>query len=394
LPLQKSFLGRIASHNTRGSMVSFVAVILLALAPGLAKAETLYGVTYTGGQLITIDPTTGAGTLVGTFAPPANSPTGLAIRQPNQLFVLSDTTQLLYQIDPATGSVLSTINIGMPPGALLEGDLTFRSDGVGFLALSFPVFQLWTFTPTAGSAALVGTCNPGMDGLAFNSAGVLYGLDEGCDKLYTINPATGATTLIGNTGLAFPVSSAGLAFDSAGNLYAGIAGGLLGGPSSLYKINPATGAATLVGPIGFKDVSGIRFTLPPPTPPGGGGGGSGGVGEGSYVGVTPPPLGGSEGSFAFVEQFVQRTVPPSRNSVGMPVLAGPFLNSLDGGLVPAGFTAGPPPGTRLQVFNVSAVGRPHTDSQQTTSGPGDLVLGAVVVVLLAMGVEGLRRALG
>jgi|SRR5690554_1312344 len=61
-------------------------------------------------------------------------------------------------------------------------------------------------------------------------------------NLYTINPATGAMTLIGNAGLT--VNLNGLAYDhTTGNLYA-VSG------SDLYTLNTTTGAATLVGALG------------------------------------------------------------------------------------------------------------------------------------------------
>jgi hypothetical protein len=71
-------------------------------------------------------------------------------------------------------------------------------------------------------------------------------------NLYTINPATAAATLVGPTtiGLA-PIGLTGLAFHpTTGVLYGVTPNGTFGGatnPNSFVTINPATGAATLIG---------------------------------------------------------------------------------------------------------------------------------------------------
>ena len=133
--------------------------------------------------------------------------------------------------------------------------------------------------------------NPNMYALAFNPAGVLYGLQNTSAELHTINQVTGATTLVGPSGL--PAQNiGGLACDDAGNFYAAFGTGV--GSSSLYRINASTGAATLIGSIGFTGVSDISFTGTPSSQPGG-------AGEGTFVGSTGPAAAitrpGGEGTF-------------------------------------------------------------------------------------------------
>lgn len=78
--------------------------------------------------------------------------------------------------------------------------------------------------------------------LAFSTAGVLYGVNHSNDSLYTIDMATGAATLIGDTGL---TNLEGLDFTSAGQLYAWNAtSGLLAQQAGLNTLDPATGAST------------------------------------------------------------------------------------------------------------------------------------------------------
>jgi hypothetical protein len=92
-----------------------------------------------------------------------------------------------------------------------------------------------------------------LDGLAWGSDGQLYGLDAS-GNLVTINPSTGAETLVGSTGLGADTNTfAGL---TDGALYA------LDASNNLYSINPTTGAATLVGATGVPPIDPADFTTP------------------------------------------------------------------------------------------------------------------------------------
>lgn len=149
------------------------------------------------------------------------------------------------------------------------------------------------------SMAGAGVWAVGLLGLALVSApgarGALYGIDSDLDKLYRVDPATGAVTLVGSTntnGLATP---AGLAWGGSqmyvidladGDLFtldlntgsptligtSGILGwqGLAARPSdgalfavnqnnNLYSISATTGAATLIGATGIVLPTALAF---------------------------------------------------------------------------------------------------------------------------------------
>jgi outer membrane protein assembly factor BamB len=232
------------------SCVAFVS--LLGGPPDAAEAgPILYGITF-GDQLVQIDPATGAGTVIG----PLDSDMlafGIANRG-GDLYAYDQVADLIQQIDPATGHTLASISIGA--GDLIaEGDLTFRADGVGFLAPASR--KLYQFDITTGMSTLITSTLPlNIDGLAFDAAGVLYAFtDFTSSNVLTIDPTTGASTIVGSHGVVTPRGKnlGGLSFDASGILYAVIGDGL-------YTIDPATGAATLIGPItGVSGVSGIAF---------------------------------------------------------------------------------------------------------------------------------------
>lgn len=81
-------------------------------------------------------------------------------------------------------------------------------------------------------------------GLTYNPTNATtYLMDgNGSAALYTVNTATGATTLVGNHNF-FELGS--VAINPAGSMYA--AEGVFGFMNTFYELNPATGMATLVG---------------------------------------------------------------------------------------------------------------------------------------------------
>jgi hypothetical protein len=118
--------------------------------------------------------------------------------------------------------------------------------------------QLYRVNGTTAAATLVGPIRIGatpisITGLAIHPAtGVLYGIvsngsPSNARALVTINPATGAATLVGNAGI--PISD--IAFSAAGTLY-----GWARGTNTLATINLATGVATSLGPSGLAAFAG------------------------------------------------------------------------------------------------------------------------------------------
>lgn len=231
-----------------------LAMAAFAVIPGFAlSAPVLYGITFEN-RLITIDATTGAGTLVGSLSSSMGA-FGLATTG-GRLYTFDQSSDRLVELNPATGATLNTIDI-VVPNLTGEGGIAFRSDGVGFLnSTGGDTSTIYRFTTAPSSAALVGTTGgvAGIDGLAFSPSDVLFALGQNEDNnLYTVNQGSGTLTLIGATGVAGLNSLGGLDFLGS-TLYAAI-------NNSLYTLNTTTGAATLIGAIsgGNGAVSGLAF---------------------------------------------------------------------------------------------------------------------------------------
>jgi hypothetical protein len=87
----------------------------------------------------------------------------------------------------------------------------------------------------------------GIESLAISSSGTLYGATQGA--LYTINPANGQATLVGNfNNSAIGSSGQNIRFGSDGNLY-DTDGGVSANNTDLFQINTVNGQATLMGVV-------------------------------------------------------------------------------------------------------------------------------------------------
>jgi len=121
---------------------------------------------------------------------------------------------------------------------------------------------LFTVNPANGHLTFVGNANannqpaaaetPEINFWAFGSTtSGLYGIDAASKNLYSVNPNNGAATLIGNTGLTgfadwsqFSVGSGALYFANG---------------NTLYSIDTTTGAATLIGDTGGPHIGAMVY---------------------------------------------------------------------------------------------------------------------------------------
>ncbi len=131
-----------------------------------------------------------------------------------------NTTSDLYIVDASNGS---TTSIG-PIGFAMTG-LAFRpSDGVLFGITSNNSASnsrsLITVDPATGAGTLVGALGKGIGDISFKSDNVLYGLDTSNMILNTINTTTGAATAVSFSAVPGAAVGNSDAFNSADVLYA------------------------------------------------------------------------------------------------------------------------------------------------------------------------------
>jgi N-acetylneuraminic acid mutarotase len=285
---------------------------------------TMYG-SDTAGTLFTVNINTGAGSLVG------NLPTGPATE---------------IEFDPASGRAFAQAGGAGGSGIGYEFDIRNGAaigssiiNGHTFTGLEWVGSTLYgtsietalgpstlrTLDPWTGASTPIGDTGFGpITGLAYDqTASTMYGvIGPGTSSLLTINLASGAATVVGPTG----ITPGSLEFGSNGTLYAG---GGQGNVGNLYTVNKATGAATLVGATGFGNVSGLMNVCaqtPTATPTSSGTPSiSGTITYGNAIGNPAPP------------RFVKNVSVAS--TVGSPAVT-PVITGTPGTYVLTGFGAG------------------------------------------------------
>jgi hypothetical protein len=111
--------------------------------------------------------------------------------------------------------------------------------------------QLGTVDIGTGAVSVIGGLQTNLGDIAFDSNGKLWGVDL-YSNLYSVSTTTGIASIVGNSGDAVQFNS--LVGGPGGSLYA--AG--LNSPK-LYTINSATGADTVVGTTGFAAAGDLAF---------------------------------------------------------------------------------------------------------------------------------------
>lgn len=242
------------------------------------STASLTGQPTTTGRLVDIDMTT------GTASNPRN--TGIyAIAgmstQPGTgvLFALgsnfSSPANSLLTIEPSSGVATVVGSTGMP--LIVEGDLAFHPTngflyGVQDLGLTMTERNFFRINSMTGASNVISNLPLGdYSALAFNGLGALYAIDSagnGDSLLLTIDPSSGAVTnsIQMNVNLG---SAAALAIHPlTGVAYVADGGDAIANPTNfLFSLNIASGSATPIGSLGIPEgLSGLSFvSIPEPS---------------------------------------------------------------------------------------------------------------------------------
>ncbi|HEX6811802.1 MAG TPA: hypothetical protein VF384_09295 [Planctomycetota bacterium] len=158
----------------------------------------IWTIDLAGGEAGTINPTTAAFTSVWNTT--VSGWQAMAWDHTSSMFYCHNQNGQLHRLDPATGALTL---VGTIPGALITGMDVDATGRLWALNFSGTLFELDKNTglqvgPTVTTTVI------NFQSLSINPAGVWYGISTATDSLYTIDPLTGACTLIGpNTGTQF-----------------------------------------------------------------------------------------------------------------------------------------------------------------------------------------------
>jgi len=238
-----------------------------------AQDEGLYGCAGRFSNLYTIDPTTGAATLVGPMGGEIWC-TGLAFSADGTLFAMGwdeipppdDWVAALYTVNPNTGAATMVGHSHHTYGDQGIPDISFRSDGTlfGYLMKDDGLGTISTATAAVtkvGPTLLDGRGN----GIAFDAGDTLFHSND--DALHTLDQTDGQfITLVGlhtwpdvycPTGRGPRINA--MDFNSAGTLYGSLnCGDHRSGPNYLVTVNTTTGNVTNIGPT-VDGLDGIAF---------------------------------------------------------------------------------------------------------------------------------------
>jgi len=168
------------------------------------------------------------------------------------------TPSTLYELNPADGSIVSTIGptgvSGMnglaahPVTGVMYGITT---GGAGCTA------NLYTVNLATGAASLIGPLGVpgGKPDATFSPSGVLYSYSTSNRFIYTVDLATGAATAVGDTGV--PTFDISLTFDE-GTL-------VMTTGDTVYSVSTATGLATAGPALGIVPSDSNMSTTDPQT---------------------------------------------------------------------------------------------------------------------------------
>ena len=249
-------------NRSKGLLIALTLGMLVFANPLLA---TMLGVTNSGGgELVSIDLTTGAGTLIGTL--PETMTEAVFDAANSRLYAQgSNGSFMLYEIDSSNGAMISSVSTtGAYNGMEFVGSTLYASM---ILASNAPS-ELVTVDPATGTATVIGLTGYGpISGLAYSGTmyGVIAGSDAAAGSLVTIDIATGVATMVGPTGFD-KVGS--IEFGNDGNLYGGLTSSATSQPNALILIDTSTGTGTLVGSTGFSITGLAESDVPPPLPGG------------------------------------------------------------------------------------------------------------------------------
>ena len=264
---------------------TFITFIISTVLVDVAHSQTLFGLAHVGpngpSTLYTINPATGAATLVGPVGFERCS--GMDFNSSGTLFATCERSNgsdihVLIIINTSSGAGTEVGPTGVEslpgpfPGFDTASDISFRSDGTLF-AYTFPGDGLVTINLATGAMTQLGfpsgiPTGAGY-GLSFSPGDTLFSAVS--DILSTLNQVTSVATFVTNLFYTSPVTRTN-AMDfqpGTGILFASVRGGFFGGSSFLATINTTTGVVTNIGQsvdgldaIAFQPLTPTSTTIP------------------------------------------------------------------------------------------------------------------------------------
>jgi len=208
------------------------------------------------GDILTINPTTGAGTTLGASL--FNEVTSISINPVDgRMYGLAagTTSSDLLKINAADGDAHKVFTINITQMAGIAFDTTGTLYGISRLG------ELYTIDLTNGSTTFVVDAVGSYLGLTFHpGTNQLWATSRAPappnrDAIFKVNLSTGDTAIVGYTGLGKQTNA--IAFDENLNLF-----GIIGSTTELndfVSISTSTGVGAIIGSVGYKNILGLTY---------------------------------------------------------------------------------------------------------------------------------------
>ncbi len=122
--------------------------------------------------------------------------------------------------------------------------------------------EIYTINLNTGSYTFLDTADVLINSAAFDPetntlyAAAFVAVGSNKDRIYTIDPQTGISTIVGNTG--FNILTNDLAFDPAGNMY-GVTG-TASQNNNFISIDKTNGTGTIIGSVNYPNITGLAYS--------------------------------------------------------------------------------------------------------------------------------------
>jgi len=232
------------------------------IIPAIEKTIYASSGSQNNGDIVTIDPLTGFGTLIGQSL--FSEVKGLAIHPASGIIYGVESTSGLTEImrvNSVLGDAYKLFNVNIPSIA----DIAFDTSGT-FYGISVNG-ELYTIDLSTGDETFIVDAVGSYSGITFHpQTNELWATSRAFilpnkDAVFKVNLATGDTTIIGHTGLGKLTND--LIFDENLNLF-----GVIGSASEMndfISINTSNGVGTIIGSVGMQNILGLAYTESSPT---------------------------------------------------------------------------------------------------------------------------------
>ncbi len=232
------------------------------IIPAIEKTFYASSGSQNNGNLVTINPLTGLGSIIGQSL--FSEVKGLAINPVNGiiygLVAVSGVPEII-RVNSELGDAYKLFNVSIPSAADIAFDTSGTFYGIGVNG------ELYTINLINGDVTFVVDAVGSYSGITFHpQTNELWATSRAFtppnkDAVFKVNLSTGDTTIVGHTDLNKLTND--LIFDKSLNLY-----GVIGAASEMndfISINSSTGVGTIVGSVGMKNILGLAYIETTPT---------------------------------------------------------------------------------------------------------------------------------